>query len=233
VNPHYIRDEYLTDEEQREADKHIGKGLRWFFLYALLMFLLLVLGTWYFGLPEARAATTFASSVTAADGELATTLTWESTLPSCTASGHPDWDGPVSSSGTKTLPTITLSGTYTLTLTCTSPEDRSARLTWQLPTQNTDGTPYTNHALTRIHYGRSATNLNQTAEVAGNATTHTVENLDLGTWYFAVSAVNTNGTASALSNVASKTMRAGSSESESVTLTVNPIPAPAVLTSVE
>jgi hypothetical protein len=39
-----------------------------------------------------------------------------------------------------------------------------------------------------------------------NETTYTVNNLRPGTWYFAVSAYTTNGTESAPSNVASKTI---------------------------
>lgn len=182
----------------------------------------------------ANAETTFGASATTANGELTTTLTWESTLSSCVGSGHPAWAGPKTSSGTQELPAITMSGTYSLTLTCSSPDDRSAKLTWENPTENTDGTAYTNHAGTRIHYGRSASVLAQTVDVMDPAaTTHTIENLDLGEWFFAVRAVNSNGAESALSNVAAKTMREGSTESESVSLTVNPVPAAGVLTSVE
>ncbi|HKE95386.1 MAG TPA: putative Ig domain-containing protein, partial [Povalibacter sp.] len=83
----------------------------------------------------------------------------------------------------------------------------SATLSWVPPTQNTDGTSLTNLASYQIMYGRSASDLTQTITVSNpSVNTYVVENLTTGAWYFAVVAVNTSGTASALSNVASKTI---------------------------
>lgn len=204
----------------------LGRLFGYLTIAALLGFLAVV--------QTAKAETTFGASATTANGELTTTLTWESTLSSCVGSGHPAWDGPKTSSGTQDLPAITMSGTYSLTLTCSSPDDRSAKLTWENPTENTDGTPYTNPAGTKIFYGRADGELSNTISVMDPAaTTYTIEDLAPGEWLFAVRAVNTYGVESALSNVASKTMREGSIESESVSLTVNPVPAASVLTSVE
>lgn len=175
---------------------------------------------------EASADVTFGASVTNADGELRTTLTWDAPGASgCVGSGHPEWAGDKTASGTQELPAITLSGTYQLTISCTFPGDRTARLTWVNPTTNTDGTALTNLAGTRIHYGRSADVLNQTVQVANpSVTTYTLENLDVGQWFFAVRAYNTNGVESALSNVVTKTLVASTTETQSVSLTVNPIP---------
>lgn len=183
----------------------------------------------------AQAATTFNASVTNANGELTTILTWESTLSQCVGSGHPAWNGPKESSGTMQLPTITLSGTYTLTLTCSSPAQTSVRLTWVAPTENTDGTPLVRCATAtdtgpclakyRIYMGPSADVLSNVREHnVPSATEATWTGLDPGTYFFAVTAVNGLGAESALSNIVSKTIAPGLEESEVVTLTVNPIP---------
>lgn len=180
---------------------------------------------------RASAATTFTASATSANGQLATSLTWSSTLSECVASGHPSWEGDKPSSGSLDLPPITLSGTYTLTLACSQPGDDTASLFWKAPTQNTDGSALTNLAGYRVVYGRSPTTMTQTVELANpSLLAYVVEELSPGTWHFAVKAYNAAGVESAQSNVASKTMTLGTDETESVTLTVNPIPnAPADL----
>lgn len=179
------------------------------------------------------AATTFEASTTSANGELSTSLTWSSDRAQCVASGHESWSGPQPSSGTLQLPTITLSGTYTLTLTCSTPASLSAKLTWTNPTTNTDGTAYTNGAGTRIYYGRSESVLDQTTQTnSPTATTLTLEGLAPGPWFFGAKAYNTAGAEGAISNLVTKiTQNGGSDPAESVTLTVNPIPgAPTNLT---
>lgn len=82
---------------------------------------------------HAFAATTFTPSVTAANGELTTTLTWQSTQAQCVASGSPNWTGTKPTTGTLALPKITLSGTYTLTLACSTPASLTASLSWVNP----------------------------------------------------------------------------------------------------
>lgn len=183
---------------------------------------------------------TFGASVTNANGELDTTLTWEAVGASgCVGSGHPDWNGDKPASGTQQLPTISLSGTYALTLTCTFPGDRSARLSWQPPTENTDGSALTNLAGYSIHWGRSSSALTNSAVIStseaipdpehpGNVM-HVLENLATGQWFFAVRARNAQGVESALSNVASKTITASTTSESSVSLTVNPVPKAPVL----
>lgn len=83
----------------------------------------------------------------------------------------------------------------------------SASLSWQAPTQNTDGTPLGDLAGFRIIYGMSAGALSQTVDVANAAAnTYTVNSLSSGTWYFAIKAYTASGTESALSAVASKSI---------------------------
>lgn len=180
-----------------------------------------------------HAATTLTPSVTSANGELSTVLTWNSDRAQCEASGHESFSGPVPTSGSITLPTITMSGTYPVQLRCFTPPSLDARLSWEHPTQNTDGTAYTNPAGTRIVYGRSASALSNTVDVPHPATSHTITGLALGDWYFGARAFNTNGAESAISNLVVKGVVQGSEEVETVTLTVNPIPGPPTNLSVE
>ncbi len=83
----------------------------------------------------------------------------------------------------------------------------SATVGWSAPTQNTDGSALTNLAGFSIYYGTSATNLNQSAQIANpGLTTYALGNLAPGTWYFAVKAYTTAGAESAISSIASKTI---------------------------
>ena len=81
----------------------------------------------------------------------------------------------------------------------------SAALSWSAPTQNEDGSPLTDLAGYRIHYGTSASGLSKRIEVGNPATTSTVvQNLAPGTWFFAISAYTLNGAESSRSQVVSK-----------------------------
>jgi hypothetical protein len=84
----------------------------------------------------------------------------------------------------------------------------SATLTWQPPTQNTDGSPLTNLAGYRVYWGLSASNLASSVTL-NNAglTSYVVQNLAPGTYYFAVSALNSLGVESELSNTASRAIQ--------------------------
>jgi hypothetical protein len=89
----------------------------------------------------------------------------------------------------------------------TTPVTGSATLSWDPPTQNTDGTPLTDLAGYYIHYGNSADDLTQTIAVQGGGVSeYEITNLAQGTYYFAVTAYTSDGTESPASNVASKTI---------------------------
>ena len=80
-----------------------------------------------------------------------------------------------------------------------------ATLSWMAPTENTDGSTLSNLAGYRIRYGTSASALTQTIVIDNaSVTTYVVENLSPATWYFAVTAVNSQGAESSNSNVANK-----------------------------
>jgi hypothetical protein len=81
-----------------------------------------------------------------------------------------------------------------------------ATLSWTPPTQRTDGTPLTLGGY-RIYYGSGPNDFNYVVDVnSAGIATYVVENLPSGTWYFVVSALDSNGVESATSGSASKTI---------------------------
>jgi Putative Ig domain len=83
----------------------------------------------------------------------------------------------------------------------------SATLSWNVPTENTDGTPITDLAGYHIYYGTSAGALTTTVTIANPAeTSYVVGGLAPGTYYFAIVAYNSAGIDSPQSNTASKTI---------------------------
>ena len=84
----------------------------------------------------------------------------------------------------------------------------SATLSWTPPTRNTDGSPLTNLAGYRVHWGPTAGNYTGSVTL-NNAglTAYVVESLAPGTYFFAVTALNSVGVESAFSNSGSKTIR--------------------------
>jgi len=57
----------------------------------------------------------------------------------------------------------------------------------------------------RVDYGTASSNLNQSVTVSGTAAGVTINGLAAGTYYFTVSALNSNGSASIPSNPVSRT----------------------------
>jgi hypothetical protein len=90
----------------------------------------------------------------------------------------------------------------------TTPTTGSATVNWTPPTQNTNGSSLTNLAGYTITYGTSASALNTSVKLTNTGlTSYMIENLTAGTYYFAVKAYNSAGQTSAVSNVASKTIK--------------------------
>jgi hypothetical protein len=86
---------------------------------------------------------------------------------------------------------------------------RTATVSWDAPTTNNNGTPLTDLAGYRIYYGSSPENLTHTVKITTvGLQTYVIDDLEAGTWYFAVRAVATNGTESTLSDIAAKTIQA-------------------------
>ncbi len=86
------------------------------------------------------------------------------------------------------------------------PESGSATLSWNAPTENTNGTTLKDLAGYTIFYGNSNTELTTSIEVSSSTTEYVVSNLASGTYYFAVAADASDGTQSKKSSVVSKTV---------------------------
>lgn len=157
------------------------------------------------------------------------TLTWSTSgfptgaTVSCVASGG--WTGTKAASGTAVIAGVLASATYTLNC---SGGTEPVTLTWTPPTTNTDGTPLTNLARYTLYHGTSATLTGgsvATVQVNAPASTYTLTGLPPGLRYFALTADNSNGVSSVLSEIKSKTVL-GISASASASVTISPRPNP-------
>ncbi len=83
----------------------------------------------------------------------------------------------------------------------------SATLSWTAPTERIDNTPLFDLAGYRVRYGQSSGNhSNQITINNPGITTYVVDNLSSGTWYFTVSAFDSTGQFSDLSNEGQKSI---------------------------
>ena len=91
-----------------------------------------------------------------------------------------------------------------------SPPTSSITLSWNTPTENTDGSPYTDSSGYRVYYNQGTDpnnfttqyNFSDSAFINRAYTESTISNLTVGTsWCFAVTAVDTSGNESNLSTV--------------------------------
>ena len=82
----------------------------------------------------------------------------------------------------------------------------SATLSWQAPTTNTDGTPLSDLAGFKVYWGTSQGNYSNSQTVNLGIQTFVVEALTPATWYFVVTARDSDGNESGYSNVAQKTV---------------------------
>lgn len=88
-----------------------------------------------------------------------------------------------------------------------SPPTYSATVIWTPPSLNTDGSALTTAASYRVDYGTSAADLSLSVVVPGGTSTGiAIDGLSAGTYYFAVTAVNSAGVASIRSNAVSRTL---------------------------
>jgi len=83
----------------------------------------------------------------------------------------------------------------------------AATISWEAPTTNTDGTPLTDLTGYRIYYGASPDKLGHSVQIKTiGLQTYVIDDLQSGTWYFAVMAVASDGSESGLSDIVSKTI---------------------------
>jgi hypothetical protein len=87
------------------------------------------------------------------------------------------------------------------------PAANAVTLSWQAPTENTDGTELTDLSGYTIHYGTESQNYTSEIQVDNpGLTTYVVDNLSPGTYYFAVTANSSEGFQSAYSPEVSATV---------------------------
>jgi len=83
---------------------------------------------------------------------------------------------------------------------------RQAVFSWTAPTKNTDGSNLTNLTGYKIYYGTSPGNYTQSVTVTGASTTSYTLPLSPGTYYFALTAVDSTGAESARTGELTKTV---------------------------
>jgi hypothetical protein len=102
--------------------------------------------------------------------------------------------------------TLNCTGTGGSAVAMTTVSVRIARLSWEAPTQNVDGSALTDLAGYRVFWGTSPRNYTQNALVNGPGATSYDVALSAGTWYFAVKARNAAGEESAYSGEVTKSV---------------------------
>ena len=118
------------------------------------------------------------------------------------AGGWWSWSGGAWASSSDPL-TVTTSGGGSGTTTTTG----TASVSWDAPTEDTNGQALTDLAGYTIYYGTSPSALTQSVIVNGASSTgYELTGLAAGTWYFAVTANAADGIESAMSNVSSDTI---------------------------
>jgi len=80
-------------------------------------------------------------------------------------------------------------------------------LSWNPPTQNSDGSPLTDLAGYRIYYGRDPNVLGRSVALTNpGLTSYVVENLQSGLWYFVMTSINAQGVESPRTDLVSKSI---------------------------
>jgi hypothetical protein len=89
---------------------------------------------------------------------------------------------------------------FTITVAAAGSKSSTVTLSWQAPTENSDGSALMDLKGYKVHYGSESRSYSDTIQVTNpGLTTYVVQNLPAGTYYFAVTAYNTSGRESSLS----------------------------------
>ena len=124
-------------------------------------------------------------------------------LAACNDSGSSAAAGSAASTGVATSASAPSSATQGGTT------DKSVTLSWNPPTQNSDGSSLSNLAGYTLHYGTSSEDYSGSIEITNpTATSYLVSdsNFPPGTYYFAISAYNAQQVSSSLSGEVSITI---------------------------
>lgn len=143
-----------------------------------------------------------------------TTLAWSAQgATACTAKGG--WRGPLATSGS--FGTGPMSASASFSVSCGGPHGHALAtvtvevldkvLRWHAPTRNVDGSPLTDLAGYKIYWGTESRAYAQPPHVVdGASVTEWEVPLPAGTYYFALTAFDGDGTESGLSNEVIKTI---------------------------
>jgi hypothetical protein len=82
-----------------------------------------------------------------------------------------------------------------------------ATLSWTPPVRNTDGSAYVNPGGYKIYWGASQGAYTNSVQISSTLTSYAIDQLTPGTWYFAMTAINSRNAESALTGAVSKTVR--------------------------
>lgn len=89
---------------------------------------------------------------------------------------------------------------FTITVAASDSSSNTVTLSWQAPTENADGTALVDLRGYQVHFGSTPNSYSDSIKVTNpGLTTYVVQNLQPGTYYFAVTAYNSSGVESSLS----------------------------------
>jgi hypothetical protein len=154
------------------------------------------------------------ASSTFVDPGSSVSLSWDATdAESCEASGA--WSGQRLVAGTELVGP--LDDTAQFAVSCTGPFGTSSAdvtvvvtgktLVWQAPTENLDGTPLQDLAGFKVHWGERSRQYTGSRLIDSPTTTSWEPDIEPGTYYFAVTAIDKDGTSSWYSNEVVKGVR--------------------------
>ena len=193
-------------------------------LFALFSIILIIFGAY----GQSTPTVILNSSVDSNISPVTPTLTWSSNgVTSCTASSSPTdpkWSGTVATSGSLAVGPITTTTVYTLT--CSSITDTNATFSWSPPTTNTDGTPLTDLAGFKLYSGANGVGTLVTTITSPSATSYQLTGLAVGNYSWYLTAYNSSNIESGPSNNATKSIVAGGSAAQNVTVQITKKSAP-------
>jgi hypothetical protein len=149
---------------------------------------------------SSTAATSTTSSSTTGSASQTAADSGTSTSGSSTTSGS-------TTSGSTTSGSTTTTGSTGSTTPPTPVAGTSLTLGWVAPTQNSNGTPITDLAGYKIHYGTASENYSKVVAVSNpSISRYVMDSLESGTYFFAITAYNSKGIESTLSGEISATL---------------------------
>ncbi len=163
---------------------------------------------------DSQAVVTFSATASDnEDGNISSYVEWTSNVDGYLGTGASL--SSTLSDGTHTIKAVihdseTLSHSQEVTITVSNQPtgEGFATISWTAPTFNTDNTPLSNLTGFKVYYGTSVEQMTESVIVSdANATSVYIDGLtNNNTYYFAVTAFNSNGVESDMSNISSKSI---------------------------